>query len=302
MSRFATLTAAVLFGTLSSAVPAAGTDGLNVVHCHDVARDLVQVIRQRNCTGVVLTPAQAAQVEARIEAEREARRQRVLRRESHKEQTGLTLRGAGTAFAINRRGTLLTSDHVVRECAVLEARNDDDSRAYRARLVARHEASDLALLRIDRPTQNILAFSPRPTSDGAPLALIGYPSEGMIRRIPRLTPVLVSHGVSNPARRGLIGIAGDVRRGNSGGPALDSKGRAVGVLKAKVNSVAARQTTGRTLTHLGVIVDTAQVLRFLTASRTPHVIANDTVPEKSGRALFELGRRAVFRIDCLVKK
>ncbi len=301
MSRVTFLAAALALAPLGPQ-PAAADPGLEIVYCHDVERDLVQRVRARNCAGRVLSPGQARDTFARIEAQREARKQRVLGRAEARKQTGLTFQGAGAAFAVNHRGMLLTSAHVVRGCDALDARNNDESRAYRARVVARDEARDLALLRINRATKDIIAFSAEPTTDGAPLALIGYPTEGMIRRIPRLTPVLASHAISHPATGGLLGIAGDVRRGNSGGPALDSKGRVVGVLKAKVNSVAAKRVTGKTLTHLGVIVDRAVVLDFLNKTRTPFAAVGTSAPEKSGRALFELGRSAVYRIDCMVKK
>lgn len=301
MSRFALLAAAALLSA-PLPTPAAAESGLEVVYCHDVERDLVQRIRARNCTGQILSPDQARQTYARIEAERQARRARVLGQAQAREQTGLRFQGAGTAFAVNHQGALLTSAHVVRGCAALDARRDTESRAFRARIVARDEANDLALLKIDRRTTDIIAFSTEPVADGNPLALIGYPIEGMIRRVPRLTPVLASHAISNPAARGLLGVAGDVRRGNSGGPALDSKGRAVGVLKAKVNSVAAKRVTGKTLTNLGVVVDRRVVVNFLNRAKTPFAVANASAREKSGRSLFALGRSAVYRIDCMVRK
>jgi S1-C subfamily serine protease len=269
-----------------------------VVYCHDTGRDLVQRVRLRHCSGRIVTPKQASEIHARIEAERRSRQTRTLTQSATRQKNGIRFKSAAAAFAVNQRGELLTSAHVVRGCDVLEARS---LTPHRARVKALATDSDLAILQIGARTPDVLQFSAQSPTDGSPLALIGYPSEGMIRRIPTMTPVLISHAISHPSQYGLVGIAGDVRRGNSGGPALDSRGRAVGVLKAKINTVAAHKMTGRVLTDLGVIVETSRVLRFLERSRTPFAIARDT-SEKSGRTLFEQGRRAVYRIDCLVRE
>lgn len=291
--------------TLASALPGhadPGTDGMQIVFCHDRERDLIQRVRLRRCGGRVVSADEATRIAARIEAEREARRRRAVGQHARQERTDLEFSGAGAAFAVNRLGELVTSAHVVRGCDALEARRGADRVALPARVKARDEAQDLAVLRIGRASPDYIRFAGQSAADGEPLALIGYPSEGLIRRTPRLTPVLASRAISDPVRAGLLGVAGEVRRGNSGGPALDSRGRAVGVLKAKVNSVAARKLTGRTLTDLGVVVDGERVKRFLAATGTPFDLAGEDSSEKSGRALFAMGSSATYRIDCLVKR
>jgi len=280
---------------------ASTADGSKVIYCHDTGRDLVQRVRLRHCRGTVLTPEQATRVHTEIEEKRRLRQTRTLAETAMRQKQGIRFKSAGAAFAVNHRGELLTSAHVVKGCDVLEVRNNGNRQVYAARVKSIAQHSDLAIIQIGVKTPDILPFSAQSPADGAPLALIGYPSEGMIRRTPRMTPVLISHAVSNPSKFGLIGIAGDVRRGNSGGPALDSRGRAVGVLKAKIDSVAAHRMTGRVLTNLGVVVETGRVLRFLRESRTAFAIDGQRASEKSGRDLFEQGRRAVFRVDCLTR-
>ncbi len=279
----------------------APANGNSVVYCYDAPRQLVKRVRLRHCNGQPVTPEQATKLNERIEAIRNARRQRTLQQDKIYRKNGLRSKSAGAAFAVNRNGELLTSAHVIRGCDALEVRNNDHFTAYPARVKASTDALDLAVISIGHKTPDILRFSPDAPEDGSPLALIGYPSEGMIRRKPRMTPVLISHAVSNPTQYGLLGIAGDVRRGNSGGPALDSRGRAVGVLKAKIDTVAAQKLTGRALTHLGVVVERSRVTNFLKRTRTRYVIDGSNATEKSGRDLFSYGSRAVYRVDCLVK-
>ncbi len=300
MIRFAPILAAAML-LYPSTQSYASSDRSEVVYCHDVQRQLVKRVRQRHCDGQVVTPSQAKWINDRIEADRNARRAQTLTQTAVRQHHGFKFKSAGAAFAVNHHGEILTSAHVIRGCQAIEVRNNSSATAYAARVKAVASDSDLAVIQINAPTPNIVRFSPRPPADGSPLALIGYPSEGMIRRVPRMTPVLISHAVSNPSTHGLTGIAGDVRRGNSGGPALDSRGRVVGVLKAKIDTVAAKKLTGRTLTHLGVLVERSRVLRFLERSRTRYVIDGAQTAEKSGRDLFNYGSRAVYRVDCLVK-
>ena len=282
--------------------PAHSADGTDVVYCYDTSRALVKRVRQRHCNGHVLTHEEAAKIHAQIEADRRSRQTRSLAQSNARAQVGIRFKSAGAAFAVNQNGELLTSAHVVRGCDMLEVRRNDRDTSYPARVKAYVDASDLAVIRIATRTPDIVPFAAQRPQDGSPLALIGYPSEGMIRRKPRLTPVLTSYAISNPTTYGLIGIAGDVRRGNSGGPALDSRGRAVGVLKAKINTVAAHKLTGRVLRDLGVVVETSRVLEFLKASRTRYTVDGKATSEKTGRDLFNQGSRAVYRVDCLVRE
>ncbi len=301
MIRFALFLSAFALVAIpdQSAQSAEGTD---VVYCYDTSRALVKRVRQRHCNGHVVSPEEASRIHNQIEAERRSRQVKSLAQSNARAQVGIRFKSAGAAFAVNRNGELLTSAHVIRGCDLLEVRKSDQDRSYAARVKAYVDASDLAVIRISAKTPDILHFAAQRPEDGSPLALIGFPSEGMIRRKPRMTPVLTSYAVSNPTTYGLIGIAGDVRRGNSGGPALDSRGRAVGVLKAKINTVAAHRLTGRALRDLGVVVETSRVLKFLKASQTRYTIESAKTSEKTGRDLFNQGSRAVYRVDCLVRE
>ena len=270
-----------------------------VVWCHDTARDLVKKVRLRHCEGRVIGAAEAQRLHAAIEAERRARRTRSLNREIAQRRGPMDVHSVGTAFAVNARGELVTSAHVVRGCVSLRAMPEAGGPALTAVIKARDESNDLAVLRIPAATPGYLRFSRDAVGDGDPLALVGYPAAEMLRREARLTPVLASVAISDPASRGLLGVAGKVRKGHSGGPALDSRGRAVGVLKAKIDTVAARRLTGRTLVDLGVVVERGRVIDFLRRARTPHAIDGSDAPELTGRALFARARTALWRIECM---
>jgi S1-C subfamily serine protease len=89
--------------------------------------------------------------------------------------------------------------------------------------------NDVAVLRVlgADPQVPLRMTEPR---EGTPVAIIGYPENGPLRVTPArigstsavLTRDVYGHG---PLPRTITAIAGRVRHGNSGGPAVDAKGR-----------------------------------------------------------------------------
>jgi S1-C subfamily serine protease len=138
-----------------------------------------------------------------------------------------TSRGLGAAFAGWTEGGdlyLVTADHVVAgagESMTVERK----AASWGARVVARDTANDLAVLRISsRPNgavplwQKAQENRPRPGDElllvGSPYGLAGTVTTGIVSRV---SPTLIqTDAAANP--------------GNSGGPAIDGKGRVVGVL------------------------------------------------------------------------
>ncbi|MGH3072053.1 MAG: S1C family serine protease [Gaiellaceae bacterium] len=137
--------------------------------------------------------------------------------------------GLGAGFAGWREDGQLfvvTAAHVVSEVGeqVLLERNTG---SWRAEVVARDRAKDLAVLRVDgnpvgaRPLwQKPAANKPRVGDElvlvGSPFGLGGTVTSGVVSRV--RPKVIQTDAAANP--------------GNSGGPAVDRKGRVVGVLVA----------------------------------------------------------------------
>src|SRR3546814_20078265 len=89
--------------------------------------------------------------------------------------------------------------------------------------------------------------------------LAGYPEQGMVSLSPLLTPVEILRHESQTPRGPAILVRGDVRKGNSGGPLLDTAGSVVGVVLAEVDSVGLSKVTGTAVPEVGFILPGARV-------------------------------------------
>ena len=137
---------------------------------------------------------------------------------------GLGIEGSGW---IAGRWLVVTNAHVV---AGIERPQVDrqDGRPLDAIVVAFDSRNDLAVLLVKGLNGRALPLA-EPES-GAPVAILGYPENGPLTRTPgRLgaTGDFLSRDAygRGPVRRSVTAIRGAVRPGNSGGPAVDARGR-----------------------------------------------------------------------------
>ena len=137
---------------------------------------------------------------------------------------GLGVEGSGW---IARRGLVVTNAHVVAGIDFPRVDRRDNSE-YTATVVVFDVENDLAVLRVPE-----LRGRPLPIADperGVPVALVGYPENGPLTRIPgRLggTRKLLSRDAygHGPTTRPVTAIRGAIRPGSSGGPGVDAQGR-----------------------------------------------------------------------------
>ena len=143
---------------------------------------------------------------------------------------GLGIQGSGWVV----RGNLVaTNAHVIsgeRDTQVLTP----DGERLDAAIVYRDPGDDVAILRV-----NGLTTEPLPVLESAdyplPVVLLGYPGDGALVAVPAtageprrmLVPSADGGGVG---LRRVTPLRGKVRRGESGGPAVDGKGRVVAMI------------------------------------------------------------------------
>jgi S1-C subfamily serine protease len=148
---------------------------------------------------------------------------------------GLGIEGSGWVAA---PGLVVTNAHVI-------AGEEDttvgtqDGGSIDAEPVLYDPANDLALLRVDAELP-VMPISPDPRR-GTAGAVLGYPENGPYAVSParmgdtRATISEDSYG-NGPISRSIAFLRGSVRSGNSGGPIVDGRGRAMGTLFASTTS------------------------------------------------------------------
>jgi S1-C subfamily serine protease len=170
---------------------------------------------------------------------------------------GLGVEGSGWVAG---RGLVVTAAHVVAgesDTTVTPAAGP----TLRAQAVAFDSHNDVAVLRVPGLTTRALSLvDPRP---GTAVALVGYPENGPLDAVPGrigVTETVISsdaYGRGNVLRT-VTSLSGEVRHGDSGGPAVDASG-------AVLATVFAARRTG----DGGFGVPASVVRRALASARGP---------------------------------
>src|ERR1700722_19633565 len=138
----------------------------------------------------------------------------------------------GSGFLISSDGKILTNSHVVANERQLEVTLTDQAR-YKATLLSRDEANDLALLQImprsKLPSLHLgdsdsLQVGQKVLAIGNPFGLDGTLTTGIVSSLGRSI-----RGENERTLEGLIQTDAAINPGNSGGPLLDSAGNVVGI-------------------------------------------------------------------------
>lgn len=280
-----------------------------VVNCHDEARDTVQSKLSGDCKGKVVSDAEAAVIKER----RKAYIKRALNKKPAPATAGKRLRGVGSGFFVAADGSLVTNHHVIANCAqVMVSSAMGESGAVTA--IESDPENDLALLRTDMTPRDWANFAAITQSiPRRPVALVGYPSQGLAPINPRLTQgFFLAIRQRSPTARVLV-FEADVRKGNSGGPLLDSEGKVIGVTFAQLNSVGVFEKTGTLIQDIGFAILLEDVLAFLErhgvayrmerspASQGEETSAEDTAaqdPKAVSEAMLQAARPYMARIGC----
>jgi len=146
------------------------------------------------------------------------------------------VRVIGTACGIGVEGTGWFADDQLVVTAAHVVAGEDDTRVQiadvdglqPAQVVAFDVHNDVAVLRV--PSVHEQPLESAQPNDGAAVAIVGYPENGPLTetagRIGRTSTVLTQDAYGRgPVSRTITSVAGDIRHGNSGGPAIDRNGR-----------------------------------------------------------------------------
>ena len=140
------------------------------------------------------------------------------------------LAGSGSGFFITADGYFITNHHVIdgaEEVAVLYS-----NKTYMASVVAKSKDKDLALLKMDGTFCPVRVAGTNQCRVGQSVFLAGYPKPEYQGLEVKVTKGIISSLSGFVGRCDLYQVDAAIQSGNSGGPAGDENGNAVGVAVA----------------------------------------------------------------------
>jgi putative serine protease PepD len=147
--------------------------------------------------------------------------------------------GAGSGSIIDKRGYILTNNHVIKDASRIEVTLSDGSK-WPGKLIGTDPENDLAIIKINAPAEKLHPIplgSSQGLKVGQKVLAIGNPF-GLGETL--TTGVISSLGRSirseaGTLMEGLIQTDAAINPGNSGGPLLDSDGRIIGINTAIIS-------------------------------------------------------------------
>jgi S1-C subfamily serine protease len=155
------------------------------------------------------------------------------------------VQGTACGLAVEGSGWVAGSELVVTNAHVVAGQDDttvelEGGQNLDAQALVFDPRNDIAVLRASGLGAPPLRRASRAES-GAAVAILGYPEDGPYRAVPgRLGPTETvitqdAYG-AGPFQRQITAIRGSIRSGNSGGPAVDARGRVVATVFAAAES------------------------------------------------------------------
>ncbi len=140
----------------------------------------------------------------------------------------------GSGFVIDSEGHILTNNHVVEGADKIEVKLGESNTNYTAEVVGADPASDLALLKVDAPANELHPLTLGDSSKmevGDPVGAIGNPfgldrtvTSGIVSALQRQIQAPNGFSIDN-----VIQTDAAINPGNSGGPLINAAGEVIGI-------------------------------------------------------------------------
>jgi S1-C subfamily serine protease len=140
----------------------------------------------------------------------------------------------GSGFVIDGEGHVLTNNHVISGASRIQVKLGASDKNYEAEVVGTDPASDLALLKVEAPADQLHPLTLGHSSEmevGDPVVAIGNPfgldrtvTSGIVSALQRQIQAPNGFSISN-----VIQTDAAINPGNSGGPLINAKGEVIGI-------------------------------------------------------------------------
>ena len=203
---------------------------------------------------------------------------------------------SGTGFCVHADGYVLTNFHVIDGARDIVARSPRQRCALEP--VFTDPTNDLALLRATAPLAGVATFRDGPQARlGEAVIVVGYPLGGLLGSGPQVTTGNVSSLIGPGDDTRALQFTAPTQSGNSGGPLLDSDGRVIGVVSAKLNAVRVHEMTGDIPQNVNFAIKAALARSFLDAAGVDCQSRPPGPPRPAGGIAAE-ARGFVGKIEC----
>ena len=141
---------------------------------------------------------------------------------------------SGSGFVIDREGHVLTNNHVVEGATEVSVKLGASEESFDAEVVGTDPATDVALLKVDAPTEELHPLTLGRSSEvevGDPVVAIGNPfgldrtvTSGIISALQRQIQAPNGFSISH-----VLQTDAAINPGNSGGPLINEAGEVIGI-------------------------------------------------------------------------
>jgi len=207
--------------------------------------------------------------------------------ETEKKEALILARSAGTAFAVNEQGYLITSNHIIQNADDIVIFSSEGSMGWRGKVVKVNKKFDLALIKIDAVTKaNPIAIW-NTVPNGLEIFAFGFPNPSIQGRELKITSGLVNSLEGLTTKAGVFQFSAPIQRGNSGGPVVGSDGTVIGLISGKLEGRSDKRNS-ETLQNVNFALRSEELVKFLSAADVTYTAKSlDLSKLKRSHELFQ---------------
>ena len=150
----------------------------------------------------------------------------------------------GTGFFVTNTGIMVTNHHVIEDAKNVYVLDTTNGKKFTAEVLATDPINDVAVIKIEAQSKGIPLASYFTSPKGDEVLTLGYPLIALQGQEQKATFGRINSlsGIKDDIR--MVQIDVPIQPGNSGGPLLNNKGEAVGVITATLDQIVTLRESG----------------------------------------------------------